>query len=134
MLNGRLYVMGGVGCNKLQVLEISEENEFSWTVKADLPEKRFKAASAVVNGKLWLIGGGGRLEDPILIYNPESDTWASGPPLPFATKHAVAAAMHDGELFLISDRGTLIYRDGGWQDIAGVPTLRGPSIGSVLLG
>merc|ERR1712185_53220 len=46
VLNGRLYVMGGVECNKLQVLEMSEENEFTWTVKADLPLKRWSAASA----------------------------------------------------------------------------------------
>ena len=44
------------------------------------------------------------------------------------------AGMHDGELFLINNRGMLIYRDGGWQDIAGAPALLGPSIGSVLLG
>ena len=36
VLNGRLYVMGGFLCDKLQVLEMSEENEFSWTVKACL--------------------------------------------------------------------------------------------------
>ena len=48
VLNGRLYVMGGVECNKLQVLEMSEENEVSWTVKADLPSRRFDAASVVM--------------------------------------------------------------------------------------
>ena len=40
VLNGRLYVMGGHGCNKLQVLEMSEEHGFSWSVKADLPAYR----------------------------------------------------------------------------------------------
>ena len=83
VLNGRLYVMGGIFCNKLQVLEMSEENEFVWTVKADLPDVRHGAASAVVNGKVWLIGGEDQdieSTDSVFIYDPEGDTWTTGPP------------------------------------------------------
>ena len=36
VLNGRLYVMGGINSNKLQVLEC-QRRRVAWTVKADLP-------------------------------------------------------------------------------------------------
>ena len=47
VLNGRLHVMGGMGSNRLQVLEMTEENGLTWTVKADLPANRCAAASVV---------------------------------------------------------------------------------------
>ena len=81
VLNGRLYVMGGWHCNKLQVLEMSEENEFSWTVKADLPAARRLAASVAHEGKLWLMGGLMTETEDVAVYDPENDTWAAGPPL-----------------------------------------------------
>ena len=76
--------MGGVDCNKLQVLEMSEENGFAWTVKADLPASRHSAASVVHEGRLWLIGG--EIDDEptasVIIYDIASDSWAVGPALP----------------------------------------------------
>ena len=58
VLNGRLYVIGGWNCNRLQVLEMTEENGLSWSRKADLPARRHGASSAVLQGKIWVIGGG----------------------------------------------------------------------------
>ena len=107
MLNGRLYVMGGRGCNKLQVLEMSEEIEFSWTVKADLPAARRLAASVVHEGKLWLMGGLIDQEatelttEDVAIYDPENDTWAAGPPLPRAVIRGHATVL-DGEIHFVS--------------------------------
>ena len=88
VLNGRLYVMGGMGSNKLQVLEMTEENGFSWSCKADLPAERYGAASVIHDGQLWLLGG--RIEDQelgyvetasVLIYDMNGG-WVTGPPLP----------------------------------------------------
>ena len=86
VLNGRLYVMGGFGSNKLQVLEMSDENGFSWTVKADIPSAvRYAAASAVMDGKLWLVGGArpGGIDESVFVYDTAGDSWAVGrAPLP----------------------------------------------------
>ncbi len=106
VLNGRLYVTGGVGCNKLQVLEMSEENGFSWSVKAELPSEldtdfhdgyEDTPASAVMDGQLWLLGPKSRYDDEegwddivlppatfAFTYDIENDTWATGPALPRA--------------------------------------------------
>ena len=109
------------GGDMLQVLEMSEENGPSWIVKADLPAARWGAASAVVDGKVWLIGGEDQdreSTDSVFIYDPEVDTWTTGPPLPF-TVQSGCATMHNGELHLIHrnwrDAGFVsIYRGGAW--------------------
>ena len=136
MLNGRLYVMGGgVGAgDKLQELEMSEENGPSWIVKADLPAVREQAASAVVDGKLWLLGGNDedyQETDSVFIYDPEGDTWTTGPQLPF-TVGSGCATMHDGDVHLISQHGTLIYRGSAWLWIPGGQN--DPTGQSLLLG
>ena len=132
VLNGRLYVMGGRNCNKLQVLEISEENGYSWSVKGDLPWakpciERYSAGSAVVDSKLWLVGGLVTEEDdeedeeneeeltaPVSIYDPSLDSWAAGPRLPRAIRACCGAAAHGGEIHVISGGGAFVYRDGAW--------------------
>ena len=106
VLDGRLYVMGGMGSKKLQVLELTEEDRFvwtvkgdqlfkkvvrrekwSWTVKADLPAVRREASCAVHDGKIWLVAGfaaddGQGKTNSAVIYDPASNTWAAGPPVP----------------------------------------------------
>ena len=106
---------------------MSEENEFTWTVKADLPAVRNHSTSAVArDGKLWLIGGldeHGDGTDTVFIYDPEHDSWAPGPTLPFILRGG-RAAMHSGELHVMTrswypeDRVRFcIYRDGAWLEV-----------------
>jgi N-acetylneuraminic acid mutarotase len=49
----------------------------TWTRKADMPTKRAWFATAVVNGKIYAIGGGKDFELPPAVeeYNPEKDKW-----------------------------------------------------------
>ena len=139
VLKGRLYVMGGMFCNKLQVLEMSEGNVFTWTVKAELPsEDRWYATSAVFQGRLLLIGGiiGNANTTSVSIYDPASDSWAAGPAIPglWNTRYAVT---HEGDvrLFTHGNYPALAYRNGAWVEIP--DNLEGRSayqLRSVLLG
>ena len=106
VLNGRLCVMGGVGCNTLQVLEMSEENEYSWTVKADLPVQRFNAASVVHEGRLWLIGGmeDWQFSNSVIIYDIDTNSWGPGPALPHADQGTRAFTL-SGEIHVILPGG-----------------------------
>ena len=118
---------------------MTEANEFSWTVKADLPSQRWGAASAVIDGKLWLMGGvlvgdddRRHPTDSVIIYDPEGDSWATGPALPFA---GIASAVeHDGDLHLKSGNGAHTYRGGVWVEVAGAPRCRFTTAISLLLG
>ena len=135
VLNGRLYVMGGMACNKLQVLEKSEENGFSWTVKAQLPANRHDAASVVRDGKIWVIGGfgDGGLTDSVTIYDPEHDSWGTGPALPSAVSGG-RAVTHDGDIHLISDIPHRVCRGAAWRAAEPGSLAKRSACESVLLG
>ena len=113
-LNGRLYVMGGYFSNKLQVLEMTAESGLAWTVKAELPADRIHgAASAVHQGKIWVMGGCvGENGDPaqssssVITYNADADTWATGPPLP-SPFYGRATTIDGGIFFYGTDYGCL---------------------------
>ena len=86
-----------------------------------------QATSVVFEGKIWLLvlyghslrGGGDPAEDeeetdPVLIYDPTVDLWAEGPYLP---NHCacIIATVRNGELYVVTDRGILILRNGAWE-------------------
>ena len=134
--------MGGMDCNKVQVLEISEENGPSWTVSADLPAARHQAASCVHAGRIWLLGGffgddddGDVADDPtasVSIYDA-SDGWTTGPALPRGMFDCRAVS-RDGEIFIagtcIEYRGcparphyefcAFVYRN-AWVEVVDLP-------------
>ena len=138
MLNGRLYVMGGRDSNKLQVLEMTEENGLAWTVKADLPANRNGAASVVHDGRIWVMGGCVAGEGPtasVLTYDAEADTWATGPSLPSPCANCRAATI-DGGIHLNDARPqTFQYKNAAWSEVQeGVENMQSPVLGCVLLG
>ena len=119
MLNGRLYVMGGMDCDKLQVLEMSEENGFSWTVKADLPAARYDAGSLVHEGRLWLISGkiDWRPSNSVAIYDIDADSWGPGPELPLAvtaTGGTYSTTLNGDVCVFSRNIGNWVYRNGAW--------------------
>ena len=50
----------------------------TWAKKADMPTARWLLSTAVVNGKIYAIGGGGGWDNTAKIeeYDPETDTWS----------------------------------------------------------
>ena len=66
----------------------------TWETRAAMPESRQELASAVLNGKLYVIGGyetGFRSTTTVQVYNPATDTWALAHPLPYVVNHNSAA-------------------------------------------
>ena len=153
VLNERFYVMGGItetSQDKVQVLEMSDENGFSWTVKADLPAERSVHGGAggcvPVDGKVWLMGeacgdsdgedepeGGPRI---VYIYNTNLDSWSAGPPLPpcYCDPDDCTAVLHAGEIHVVSGGAASAYRGGAWESIPGGHCAAYGTCGSVLLG
>ena len=101
-----------------------------------MPAVRCGAASAVVHGKLWIMGGFG--EDfertaTATIYDPATDTWVAGPELPQPGPYH--AAILDGELRVGNQQaGTLRYNGTAWVGAGGAPPNDPGACGSVLLG
>jgi hypothetical protein len=51
----------------------------TWTQKADMPTARFVSGSAVVDGKIYIIGGESSLDRIAVVeeYDPAADTWTT---------------------------------------------------------
>jgi len=98
VVNGKIYLIGGskpVNLNDPSfvpnVNEVYDPVSNSWTTKTPPPTQVSGYASAVVDNKIFIIGGSpvGNLTQ---IYHPETDTWSYGAPLPHACWGAAAGA------------------------------------------
>jgi N-acetylneuraminic acid mutarotase len=96
VVNGKIYVMGGhIGDegSATTVNEVYDPANNSWTTKAAMPIGVYSYASAVVDNKIYFMGGAGP-DTPNLnqIYDAESDTWSFGTPVPTPVSNAAAGA------------------------------------------
>lgn len=81
-VEGKLYVVGGEGSSS-RVLVYSPDA--GWSMGAAMPARRDHLAVLAVNGEIWAVGGRvglGQLMERVDIYDPRTDTWRGGPPLP----------------------------------------------------
>jgi len=75
----------------------------SWSERAPLLVPRAESSVAEVGGLIYVMGGyaGDRkVSDVVQVYDPRTDMWAYGPPLPMGVHHAMPAVV-GGRLFLI---------------------------------
>jgi len=67
---------------------ISSAGDRTWTRKTDMPTPRFGLSASVVDGKIYVIGGGQNLFGAYLriveVYDPATDTWATKANMPTA--------------------------------------------------
>jgi N-acetylneuraminic acid mutarotase len=113
-----------------------------WERKADLPVSLEGTAVAAYKGKLW-VAGGQRDNDPrtkiseVFVYDPATDTWENGPPLPRQISHAALVPTPEGLYFIagwIVDGGsTQVLRlsaDGtAWEEQPPLPETRVAGVG-----
>lgn len=115
--NGILYVMGGEGnggegegLQALSSVESYDPATNKWTSRAPLPVPLYGAAAAVLDGIIYVGGGGPIANDGkpyVYAYDPAKDSWTVQPPMRIGRSNAMAAAL-DGVLYEIGgwDRGT----------------------------
>lgn len=83
----------------------------TWTALAPMPSSRQEVASAVLAGKMYVLGGydgNGASTDTVEVYNPATDTWISAHPLPFPVNHS-SAAVAAGKLYSFGAGGTQAF-------------------------
>jgi N-acetylneuraminic acid mutarotase len=119
-VNGKLYVIGGLGEGKARgaTYEYDPATD-KWTKKKSMPRPAHHAALAAANGKIYVMGGfvapektqipvGGAWEpiDDAWEYDPAADSWKSLAPLP--GKHGAAVAVEvDGKIYVIGGATTV---------------------------
>jgi N-acetylneuraminic acid mutarotase len=105
VVNGKIYLIGGDQDypTGYPVYGPSFKNEVydpetdTWTTKLSLPDAVYRATSAVVNNKIYILGGKygpfasgyGTFNQ---VYDPETDTWTVGEPVPSGFHSAAAGA------------------------------------------
>ncbi|MEO5799590.1 MAG: kelch repeat-containing protein [Gemmatimonadales bacterium] len=131
IIDGRLYLVGE-GERSTAVYDIAAGR---W--RPDAAEERPAAgnhhAAEVVNGKLYLLGGLGRdAEGRVQIYDPVSNRWSLGPPMPFAAGSS-SSALIDGRLYVAggivghattASAAVLDIASGTWSTIKSMPRPR----------
>jgi N-acetylneuraminic acid mutarotase len=99
VVNGKIYLIGGSKPLNLNdpsfvpnINEVYDPVSDSWTTKTPPPVKVSSYASAVVDDKIYIIGGSpvGNLTQ---IYHPETNTWSYGASVPNAFWGAAAGAI-----------------------------------------
>jgi len=117
----------------LQLTAVSMPN---WVQRDSMPDGRYRAGSAVVGCRLYVVGGfdlDGNAEATVQIYDAQTGTWSRGPDLPRAAAN-VACAARDGIVYAIggydpdregSERLAGVYAlntsAGTWSELAALP-------------
>jgi N-acetylneuraminic acid mutarotase len=123
-VNGTLYAIGGdqtvlYDLNKVYnpqgvvaTNEAYDPKTNSWTKKSPMPTPRDHLSSAVVEGRIFVIGGRQPDVGPLFKdlnqnerYDPANDTWHSFKPLP-TNRSGLAAAPIDGTIYVIGGEST----------------------------
>ena len=92
---GKIYIIGGCSCssncqqfgaNEVGSLEVYDPLSDTWTTKMPMPTARIGAAAAVVNGKIYVMGGFNQdywSEDSIVEqYDIATNSWSRKSPMP----------------------------------------------------
>ena len=85
-----------------------------------MPIAKWATATAVIDDKIYLFGGYTQNvmqldQARVDIYDPETDSWASGPALPKGHSHAEAGTfVHEGRIYMVGGHTT---PDGGTKSI-----------------
>ena len=101
VVDGKIYLIGGLetpvgsGPNVSVLTEVYDPATDSWTTKKPIPTGVYYYASAVVDNKIYVMGGcrpSAGTPNLNQIYDPETDTWSYGKPLPTPVTDAGAGA------------------------------------------
>jgi len=101
-VGGKIYLIGGwiesessSIADKSNKVEIYDPGTDTWTTGSQIPTPVAGYASAVLDGKIYVISGvasGSTKTNLTQIYDPKTDLWSLGVPIPMSVSSAAAAA------------------------------------------
>lgn len=101
---GRIYI-SEFGANRVRVLDPIGPGCWQTDDVAPLPTSLLDGSGAVVNNELYVVAGktAAGPQRALYVYDPSTDAWRVGPPLPFAypSVENAGAAVHDGQLYVM---------------------------------
>jgi N-acetylneuraminic acid mutarotase len=98
-LAGRIWIVGGAfTSSEISSLDVYDPETDTWASKRPVPTPRYGHAAAAAGGKLFVLGGSAKRSDgadrglaTVEIYDPATDSWISGPPMPLPIGDAAVA-------------------------------------------
>lgn len=117
VVDGKVYVMGGVGADNQPVtsVEVYDSGSATWARCSPMPTARALLAAAVVDGTIYTFGGTTMGLDKLGVveaYDPGTDTWSRKADLP-TPRNSHSAVAVGGRIFVIGGWG-LDEPEGGW--------------------
>lgn len=114
VVNGKIYAMGGTGWPQipnhpgpfLASVEVYDPKTNRWTEITEMPTPKSGHTASVINGKIYVIGGGfrgnGLFEylSAIEVYDPEADRWTQESDMPVG-KSGHEAEVINGEIYIL---------------------------------
>ncbi|MEK7475414.1 MAG: kelch repeat-containing protein [Candidatus Coatesbacteria bacterium] len=132
-VGGKLYAIGGGTVSSetppyTTVVEAYDPATNTWTTRAGMPTARDACASAVVGGKIYVIGGRGGARK-VEVYDPAANTWATRADAPVDFVCASGTAVN-GKMYLFGGyvAGNTQYAyeynpdAGSWRTLTNMPT------------
>jgi N-acetylneuraminic acid mutarotase len=112
-VDGKIYAIGGSpGLPGVAWVEEYDPGTDTWTWKTDMPTARSTAASSVVNGMIYVIGGRTALFGVPLStveqYDPATDTWTTKANMPTARGLGISSSVVNGKIYVFG--GGLSYQ------------------------
>lgn len=121
-LDGKLYAVGGaVGscfpggwASNVEMNEAYDIASDTWTTGAPMPTARSGIGAAVIDGKIYVIGGRGWVDERGGVfrtneaYDPKSDSWVEETPMP-TPRHGFAKGVLDGKLYAVSGTNLMSF-------------------------
>jgi N-acetylneuraminic acid mutarotase len=107
VVDGKIYLIGGMEYSstspyyvETNITEVYDPSSNTWSTGASMPLSSYGYASAVVDGKIFVIGGSksagtagtGAFVDSNQVYDPASNSWGLGASLPVDATFAAGAA------------------------------------------
>jgi len=121
VVDGKIYVIGGTNSDGItNVTEVYDPATDTWATKTPIPTPVYSYASAVVDDKIYIIGGLTQTANSTLqsridlnqIYDPKTDTWSLGMPIPNtngANAGATTGVMAPKRIYVIGGGLNQIY-------------------------
>jgi len=141
VIAGKLYVVGGFrfcsgSCPIINTLEVYDPVTNSWTTKAPMPTARAQMGGAVIDGKLYVIGGTtngtapGRLAT-LEVYDPSTNAWTTKASMP-TSRLGLGAAEVNSVLYAVGGYNGAVLdiaeaynaATDSWTTVAPSPTAR----------
>ena len=113
VIENKIYIIGGdrgnydIGTTTTAINEVYDPATDTWEMKTSMPTRRMAISANVVDGKIYIIGGGEKTPNTNLtptavneVYDPEEDKWTTLEPIPNPVNYHTSAVV-DNKIYIM---------------------------------